>query len=208
MQLSRYFTLEDLTRSQTASSRGIDNSPDIMSQGNLSQLALILDLLYDQIGPFSISSGYRSPALNEAIGGADGSLHMRGMAADIIPETLTPDAYFWAIAKSPLKDSLGEIINEAAEKGVVHVSLPYIDGGGTPRNGYLKYLAGGSYHLYSASQLAAHASSAEDPGSNDFSPSLPSLPSFSSGMMPVLLTAAVLGGLAFMVTLQRKGGRA
>lgn len=202
MQLSKYFTLEDLTRSQTAASRGIDNTPDVMTEGNLRQLALLLDLLYEQIGPFSLTSGYRSPALNAAIGGSDGSLHMRGMAADILPQSMSADAYFWALAKSPLKDSFGEIINEASEKGVVHVSLPYVDGSGSQRYGYLKYLQGGGYYAYTPAQISAHASSVEEPEPGY---SLPELPSIQGAMLPVLLTAAVLGGLAFMVQLRGKG---
>lgn len=182
MQLSRYFTLEELTRSATAASRGIDNTPDTFSQGNLAALALLLDSIYDQIGPFRISSGYRSPALNAAIGGADASLHMRGMAADIIPDSMTAEQFFWKLALSPLRNSCGEIINEANEKGVVHISLPYESG-----TGILKYLSGGSYFRYSDSDLAAKGTT---PSSSA---------SFDIPVVPILLTATVLGGLAFMV---------
>lgn len=148
MQLSKYFTLEDLTKSATARAEGIDNSPDVFAQNNLQQLALRLDFLYDQIGPFRISSGYRSPALNDAIHGAANSYHTRGIAADIIPENDTPEGYFKKIATSSLLNQLGEVINEADEKGVVHVSLP------TPeKTGVLLYLKDGGYYRYSKKQL-------------------------------------------------------
>jgi len=187
MQLSRYFTLEELTKSSTAAAQGINNIPDTFSQGNLQALASLLDAIYTQIGPFSVSSGYRSPALNVAVGGAEGSLHQRGMAADVIPETMTPEQFFWKLALSPLRNSCGEIINEANEKGVVHISLPYERG-----TGILKYLAGGSYFLYPNTEI-------ENKGG---SPNVSSA-AFDIPVLPVLLTAAVLGGLAFMVTLNQ-----
>jgi len=150
MQLSKYFTLEDLTKSATARSQGIDNNPDVFAHNNLQQLALRLDILYETIGPFSISSGYRSPALNDAIHGAANSYHTRGIAADIIPENDTPEGYFKKIAASDMLNQLGEVINEADEKGVVHVSLP------TPeKTGVLMYLKGGAYYRYSPRQLDA-----------------------------------------------------
>lgn len=197
MQLSRYFTLENLTYSDTALRQGINNTPDTFSQANLGQLAVLLDQIYDQIGPFRISSGYRSPELNAAIGGAEGSLHQRGMAADLIPETMSADAFFWKLSNSPLKNSCGEIINEASEKGVVHVSLPYTDSGGIYRTGYLKYMKGSSYYVYTPAEINARLS----PGSSSTSVSFEA-PSFP--IIPVMATAALLGGIAFMATMQSR----
>lgn len=185
MQLSRYFNLNDLTKSDTAARQGISNTPDTFSQSNLYSLAVLLDQIYDQIGAFTITSGYRSPALNAAIGGSDSSLHMRGMAADLLPETMTPEQFFWKLSASPLRSLCGEIINEAKEKGVVHVSLPY-EGG----SGVLKYLSGGSYYRYSDAEIRAKLGGSVA--------SFESSPSFDIPIMPIVLTAAVLGGIAFM----------
>lgn len=189
MQLSRYFSLDDLTRSDTAQRQGINNTPDTFSQSNLYSVAVLLDQIYDQIGAFTITSGYRSPALNAAIGGSDSSLHMRGMAADLLPQTMTAEQFFWKLAASPLRMLCGEIINEAGEKGVVHVSIPYE--GGT---GVLKYLSGGSYYRYSDSEIRSRLGSS--------APAQYSGSSIDIPVMPIVLTAAVLGGLAFMATMK------
>ena len=150
MQLSKYFTLENLT----TTSRKVNNTPDTFAEGNLRKLALVLDMLYDQIGPIRVTSGYRSPALNAELSAdhpvSNTSLHMRGMAADIYPLNDSAENYFRKIAQSPLKNLLGEIINEADEQGVVHVSLPYE--GGT---GVLKYLKYGSYYRYTPDEVQA-----------------------------------------------------
>lgn len=81
----KYFTIDELTRSQTARERGIDNSPTPGIKQNLERLvANVLDPLREAWGrPIVVTSGYRSPALNAAVGGAKGSHHMYGMAADI-----------------------------------------------------------------------------------------------------------------------------
>lgn len=81
----KYFTIDELTRSQTARERGIDNSPTPGIKQNLERLvANVLDPLREAWGrPIVVTSGYRCPALNAAVGGAKGSHHMCGMAADI-----------------------------------------------------------------------------------------------------------------------------
>lgn len=59
--------------------------PDAYILNNLYRLANRLQVVRDVINkPIIITSGYRTAAHNKAVGGADGSLHQRGMAADII----------------------------------------------------------------------------------------------------------------------------
>ncbi len=83
MQLSANFSLEQLTASDTAAARGIDNAPPPEIIDNLRQLAAGLEQAQALLGyPLSISSGYRSPALNVAVGGAEKSQHCTGIAAD------------------------------------------------------------------------------------------------------------------------------
>lgn len=83
MQLSQHFTLEELLRSATADSRGIDNTPGPAHRANLERLALTLEEVRTLLGrPMLVSSGYRSPALNNAVGGSSVSDHSEGLAAD------------------------------------------------------------------------------------------------------------------------------
>ncbi len=80
-----YFTIEELCASDTARRRGIDNRPSATVCVRLTQL---IELLLDPIravwgSPIAVNSGYRSPALNKAVGGVSTSQHLWGEAADI-----------------------------------------------------------------------------------------------------------------------------
>jgi hypothetical protein len=84
MQLSKNFTLNEMTKSETASRRGISNLPSDEHLKNLKQLVeKVLQPIRDQFGPATINSGYRSPALNEAVGGSKTSQHCYGQAVDV-----------------------------------------------------------------------------------------------------------------------------
>ena len=84
MQLSNNFTLKELTKSQTATRKGIHNEPSTEHVENLIHLAKnILQPVREHFGkPVIISSGYRSPELCEAIGSSAKSQHAKGEAAD------------------------------------------------------------------------------------------------------------------------------
>ena len=84
MQLSKNFTLREMTRSQTATRKGIDNNPTGTHQSNLVLLCQnILQPLRDYFGrPLRVTSGYRSPELCIAIGSSINSQHAKGQAAD------------------------------------------------------------------------------------------------------------------------------
>lgn len=85
MNLSPHFTLAEMTVSETAARRGIDNDPPPDVVERLKHTALGLEAVRTRLGaPIVVSSGYRSPALNAAIGGAQNSDHTRGDAADFI----------------------------------------------------------------------------------------------------------------------------
>lgn len=83
--MTENFTLEELTRSETAEEQGIDNTPGPVERFNLKTLCTeALQPIRDHYGvPVIVTSGYRSDALNEAVGGSGTSLHRRGLAADI-----------------------------------------------------------------------------------------------------------------------------
>ena len=84
MKLSENFSLEELTKSQTATRKGIDNSPSPEHQENLTRLCEnVLQPVRDHFSKVvTISSGYRSPELCTAIGSKITSQHAKGQAAD------------------------------------------------------------------------------------------------------------------------------
>ena len=84
MKLTENFSLNELTKSQTAERKGIDNTPSAEHQENLKSLCeMILQPIRDHFGQVvSVSSGYRSPELCVAIGSSTQSQHARGEAAD------------------------------------------------------------------------------------------------------------------------------
>lgn len=81
----KHFTIDELCRSDTARSRGIDNTPTEEVRKNLTALVgNVLDPLREWYGkPIYVNSGYRCPALNKAVGGVASSQHLTGQAADI-----------------------------------------------------------------------------------------------------------------------------
>jgi len=84
MKLSKNFTLQELIKSNTALRLGIDNTPSKEGIMKLTILATsVLQLLRDRIGALRITSGYRSPKLNTAIGGSNKSQHTKCEAVDI-----------------------------------------------------------------------------------------------------------------------------
>jgi hypothetical protein len=85
MNLSANFSLKELTKSETATRLGIDNTPDEETIDNLKTLCdKVLQPVRDHFGKsVTINSGYRSPESNAAVGGSKTSDHCKGMAADI-----------------------------------------------------------------------------------------------------------------------------
>lgn len=81
----KYFSIYELSRSATAARLGIDNSPTPSVKKNLEKLINeVLDPLREAWGaPIIVTSGYRSPKLNKAVGGSKTSQHVLGQAADI-----------------------------------------------------------------------------------------------------------------------------
>ena len=81
----KYFTIEELCKSTTATRLKIDNRCDSGIAANLTALVdNVLDPLREWYGkPVSVNSGYRCPTLNKAVGGSATSQHMSGQAADI-----------------------------------------------------------------------------------------------------------------------------
>jgi len=91
MQLTKNFTLKELT----ATNKNVANNPNQDEIENLRLLCEnVLQPIRDKFGYVIVSSGYRCPALNRAVGGSSTSQHVNGMAADIKAENM-PLVYEW-----------------------------------------------------------------------------------------------------------------
>lgn len=97
MRISKNFTLEELTASATAKAKGITNNPGQTDIVNLCGLVHnVLQPLRDWWGKeVKIGSGYRSLALNRAVGGVSNSQHMKGEAADLCIDGDTQKGKSW-----------------------------------------------------------------------------------------------------------------
>ena len=85
MQLSKHLALAEVMRSETAKRKGISNMPTPEHIENFKKLAEnVFEPIREHFGvPVHLSSGYRSAALNKAVGGASSSQHCKGEAIDI-----------------------------------------------------------------------------------------------------------------------------
>jgi zinc D-Ala-D-Ala carboxypeptidase len=121
MHISEHFTLEELSFSETAARRGLDNTPGPIVVANLGLVAAVMEEIRTLLGgrPIAVHSGYRSPQVNKAVGGAATSAHCFGLACDFIcSEFGTPYDVALAIQTSDIEyDQL------ILEYGWVHVGL-------------------------------------------------------------------------------------
>ena len=83
MRLTKNFTLQEFTRSNTALRLGLSNKPTKEGIIKLRLLAAFLQTIRDRLGALRITSGYRSPALSQAIGSSANSQHCRYEAVDL-----------------------------------------------------------------------------------------------------------------------------
>ena len=125
MQLTKHFTLAELTNSSKARSLGLDNTPAPELVPRLVRTAEMLERIRETLGvPVIVTSGYRAAAVNRAVGGVTSSDHMQGHAADIVAPrygTATQIARTLAPLVSVL--GIGQIILEGVKgKQWVHVS--------------------------------------------------------------------------------------
>lgn len=123
MKLSPNFALDELTASETAARHGIDNTPDEAIIKNLTRLANALQEVRALLGNkvIIVSSGYRSPELNQKVGGSATSDHCKGLAADFIcPSYGTPDEIVRVVMASAIPYK--QVIREFDKW--VHFSIP------------------------------------------------------------------------------------
>lgn len=149
---SPHFTLRELVASQTATRQGIDNTPSMEVEGNLSRLCnQVLERIRFRFGPVRVTSGYRCRELNAAIGGSVTSAHMDGRAADFesVDTRVSHRAIVdWVVAEMrahqyPLP--VDQVIYEY-EDGWVHVGIA--EAGKEPRREALMIFKGTGYLPY------------------------------------------------------------
>lgn len=125
-QISRSFTLEEFTRSDTAKAKGIVNAIGQQEIVNLCALVhQVLQPLRNAMGePIKIGSGYRCPRLNAAVGGVKNSQHMTGEAADLcIDGDLTKGRKWFTWIQSHC--DFDQLIWEHNAKGTYWVHVSY-----------------------------------------------------------------------------------
>jgi zinc D-Ala-D-Ala carboxypeptidase len=121
VNLSPHFTLAEMTRSETASRKGIRNVP---GQAETAALTLLCEKVLEPVRlhygkPVIVTSGYRSPRLNVAIGGSQSSQHCRGEAADFtVHGESNLDVCQWMMRNL----NYDQLILEYPPSGWVHVS--------------------------------------------------------------------------------------
>ena len=126
MKLTQNFSLSELTRSQTATRKGIVNQPDDEQLANLVALCEnVLQPIRDHFGTsVRISSGLRVPELNAAIGGSTTSDHCKGMAADIeVPPIDNLELARWVEGSGlAFRQLILEYYDGTPDSGWIHVS--------------------------------------------------------------------------------------
>ena len=131
----KYFTFNELCRSETASKHKIDNTPSAEIIANLTALVdNVLDPLREVWGrPIIVTSGYRCEALNKLVGGVPTSQHKQGQAADISTGSIEDNKKLFDLAIK-LKLPYDQIIDEYGYKWV-HISYS-----STRRRGNIRHL--------------------------------------------------------------------
>tara|TARA_R100000329_G_scaffold33556_1_gene31268 strand:- start:97 stop:576 length:480 start_codon:yes stop_codon:yes gene_type:complete len=141
MKLSKNLSLAECTKSNTARRLGIDNTPE--DEWIIENLKSIAEHIFQPVRdafrcPIYVSSGYRGPALNRAIGGATRSQHMEGRALDLDADVFgrcTNSEIFNYIKENLEFDQLVWEFGDSDNPDWVHVSFVY---GGHNRKRCLK----------------------------------------------------------------------
>ena len=126
MKLSANFSLNELTQSETALRKGLDNTPSDDIVANLQKLVdNVLQPVRDFYGKgVKVNSGYRSPEVNASVGGSKTSDHCKGQAADIeIPGVPNAELAQWIVDNLKFTQVILEFYSKGIpDSGWVHVS--------------------------------------------------------------------------------------
>ena len=136
MNLSAHFDLKEVTRSATASAKGIDNAVPLGYRYNIGRTAEMMEHVRQLLGgaPIKVTSWFRCKTLNEAVGGSKTSRHPEGLAVDWKHSVLSLEACFEVIAESKLP--FDQLILEGTKDGAgwIHLGLST----GVPRRQILR----------------------------------------------------------------------
>ena len=129
MNLSKNFTLSELTYSNAADSYNIENKPGRLELENLKKLCNdILQPIRDKFGKsIYVNSGYRNPKVNRLVGGSSSSQHLIGETAVITVVSKDGINKLFDMIVQMIEDkeiSVGQLIDEKDYKWL-HISLPY-----------------------------------------------------------------------------------
>ena len=125
MKLSKNFSLDELTASNTAIKKNIDNSASPTIVDALQELVTnVLQPVREKFGPVTITSGYRCDELNKAIGGSTTSDHSYGRAADFEVKGVDNRVVaIWISENLPYKQLILEFYNDGeTNSGWIHCS--------------------------------------------------------------------------------------
>ena len=126
MNLSANFTLKELTKSDTATRLGLDNTPNDEALENLKTLCeKVLQPVREHFDKsVTVNSAYRSPESNAAVNGSKSSDHCKGMAADIeIVGVANADLAQWIMDNLDYTQLILEFYTQGIpDSGWVHVS--------------------------------------------------------------------------------------
>ena len=125
VRLSKNFTLQEFTKSQTALRQGINNIPNEEHLESAKTLfEKVVQPVREKFGVTVINSGYRGPTLNEAVGGSSKSQHCKGEAVDIeCPGTPNYDVAKWVSDNLDFDQLILEFYTPGIpDSGWVHVS--------------------------------------------------------------------------------------
>jgi len=121
VKLTENFSLEEMISSEIAARKGLDNTPNATEIANLVRTAGLLEQVRKVLGkPIIINSGFRSKAVNDAVGSKDTSQHRIGCAADIRVPGMTPREVVDAIIKADIP--YDQVIREF--DSWTHISVP------------------------------------------------------------------------------------
>jgi Peptidase M15. len=119
--MGKYFTIDELCKSDTAKKKGIDNTPTAEIK---QKLEVLIDELLDPVReawgkPIRVNSGYRCPKLNKAVGGVSNSQHIKGEAADLNAGSVSLNKQLFELIRT--RYEYDQLIDEA-NYAWVHVS--------------------------------------------------------------------------------------
>lgn len=139
-QLSPHFSLAELTVTST----GIPNTPTGQALANLKHTAEQMELVRAALGkPINVNSGYRSAAVNKAVGGSTTSAHSYGFAVDFVcPQFGTPYEICRAIIEAGI--SFDQLIHE--KRRWVHIGFGLSSGKSARKQVLTLMPQGGRYH--------------------------------------------------------------